>query len=318
MIIFRQFLAPTVFSVCGPWRFRRLRNEDLYKIQTAGIDQFSCLSDSEKSFSDYKMKANLNLILVLCTMMATVESKYNKCGEMQETCVLLSNGNLFWPSDWTKSCSLTAMCPPGYYLKKQMLGKLRACCCMLRNIVQCPDCEMRRANQISFSDWFDWNISRNGPPDGTCPSSKVKRILFGKGLNQLDKCCCEPLDSPFLHEVSQEDWTLRTHGGSRTNPSDQINALAYAIDDLRFIQLFSVYIEGAHVMIASQSVLSAWTCCYYVLFLTQPSSGSNQLLTCKRHQQTKNRWAFDAFVPFHYRGTSSNDSCCLLERKAII
>lgn len=152
------------------------------------------------------MRGKLNLILVLCILavLAVVEGSRMKCGSLQEKCVLLSTGKLFWPSDWTTPCSLTPMCPSGYTLKKQMLGNLRACCCMLKNVQECPDCDMTGAGELSFFEWFDVHMQRNGPPDGTCPSGKFKRIFFG-GPQQLDKCCCEPRNSPYLREPASTE-----------------------------------------------------------------------------------------------------------------
>lgn len=142
------------------------------------------------------MKILLKIVLIFVAS-SSVEGKRKKCGILVEKCVLLSSGKIFWPSESLKTCPIAPMCPVGYNLNEQTVDGARACCCLLSKIERCPDCDMRRKNEISFDDWFDVNISRNGPPDGTCPGSKVKRIFFGEG-NQLDKCCCEPKNSPYL------------------------------------------------------------------------------------------------------------------------
>lgn len=147
------------------------------------------------------MKFFVNILLLICVAKTVIARK--KCGILAERCQLLTNGDLFWPSDWTTECNPIPICPKGYALHKEMVGNLSACCCKVKRMSDCPDCDMTDAREESFTEWIDLHLERNGPPDGICPNTKVKRIFFG-GFNQLDKCCCEPKNSPFTNKFSTQ------------------------------------------------------------------------------------------------------------------
>lgn len=144
------------------------------------------------------MKIILSFALLLSFTTLIVEGR-KKCGIKAENCLLLSTGKVFWPSDWTENCSATPICPVGYVLEKKMIGRTRACCCALKRIEQCAFCDMSLVGQQTFFNWIESHLLKNGPADGSCPGTHVKRIFFG-GPNQLNKCCCEPKDSPYLSE----------------------------------------------------------------------------------------------------------------------
>lgn len=148
------------------------------------------------------MRRNVLFILVLlCVSISTTEAGLQKCGFLADRCILLADGSIFWPKDYNIQCNWTPICPREYKLHKQFIGKVHACCCLLRNIHQCPDCDMSLNNINSYYQWIERNLKRNGPPDGKCPNGKLKRIFFG-GPGKLDKCCCEPKDSLFAHKYS--------------------------------------------------------------------------------------------------------------------
>lgn len=145
------------------------------------------------------MKNLLNIFLMLCIVINTaVEGKRKKCGTNAENCMLLQTGEIFWLPEATSKCPNLAMCPSGYSLRKQKFGELRACCCLLKNINQCPDCDMSKAGRVPYNVWFDDHLHRSGPPDGTCPIGTYKRQFLRHGLNEVEKCCCEPKNSPYL------------------------------------------------------------------------------------------------------------------------
>ena len=147
------------------------------------------------------MKLIVNILMLICAVKAVIAMK--KCGILEDRCQLLTNGDMFWPSDYDRECSAIPICPKGFALHKEIIGNLRACCCKVKRISDCPDCDMTITEKEKFSEWIDLHIERNGPPDGLCSNNKVKRIFFG-GFNQLDKCCCEPKDSPFTYMFSTE------------------------------------------------------------------------------------------------------------------
>lgn len=137
------------------------------------------------------------IILLFCVVITINAKKKKKCGNLAEKCMVLSNGDVFWPSDYSTQCVHLPMCPTGYKLHKKTFGSVQACCCIYRRMKVCPDCDMSVAKKISYYQWIEMNMSRNGPPDGKCEDGKMKRIFFGKS-SKLDKCCCEPPTSRFL------------------------------------------------------------------------------------------------------------------------
>lgn len=141
------------------------------------------------------MKYTVIIIFIFCIANSSAGIKKKKYGFLADKCILLSTGDVFWPSDWRTECNAIPICLSGYTLHKTMLGNLRACCCQLKRVELCPDCDMTKTR--SFYEWINLNMSRNGPPDGKCENGKLKRIFFG-GPNQLDKCCCEARNSPFM------------------------------------------------------------------------------------------------------------------------
>jgi hypothetical protein len=148
------------------------------------------------------MKLIVNVVLLWC-LVSVIDAR-KKCGFVAEKCVLLSSGKVWWPSDWTTQCSQAPICPSGYRLHKQMLGKLRACCCIIKHLNTCPDCDMsQHFTRESFHEWIELNANRNGPQDGICRPGMMKRIFFGEP-GTLDKCCCEPKDSPFIYQLEAE------------------------------------------------------------------------------------------------------------------
>lgn len=147
------------------------------------------------------MKFFVNIFLLICVAKTAVAVR--KCGIIADRCQLLTNGDMYWPPEFDKECSSIPICPRGYRLHREMIGDLPACCCKVKRIDYCPDCDMANANKMTFSEWIDLHLARNGPGDGLCEDSKVKRIFFGD-FNQLDKCCCEPRNSPFSDIFSTE------------------------------------------------------------------------------------------------------------------
>ncbi|CRK95609.1 CLUMA_CG009068, isoform A [Clunio marinus] len=140
------------------------------------------------------------IILFLSIVLPTVlGKKSSKCGIIADKCMLLSTGKIFWPSNWDKNCSSIPICPAGYRLHKEKLGDIRACCCLLTKIVECPDCEMPKNKNVTFEKWVKLHLDKNGPQDGKCSDGKMKRIFFADA-DQLDKCCCESKDSPFISQ----------------------------------------------------------------------------------------------------------------------
>lgn len=140
------------------------------------------------------------LVTVLCVLFfqSSHELKY-KCGMATEKCQILSNGKVFWPKDFNKTCPLAPLCSPDYRLHKVRLGNLRACCCRYKTIEICPDCVMK-TRDFNFSEWIDFHLSKNftGPPEGKCSNGKVKRIFIPNEKGKADKCCCEPRTSPYI------------------------------------------------------------------------------------------------------------------------
>lgn len=145
------------------------------------------------------MKCLVNILLFICVTKTVVGMK--KCGILADTCQLLNNGEVFWPLDWNIQCNRIPLCPKGYALHKEILGDLRVCCCKVKRIHRCPDCDMSNVDNQSFSEWIDLNLEKNAPADGICDENMVKRIFLGRS-NQLDKCCCEPKNSPFANKFS--------------------------------------------------------------------------------------------------------------------
>lgn len=144
------------------------------------------------------MKFNIYyMILLFCMATKVAGGRYKKSGIAPEKCMLLANGNVFWPANYTTPCNPVPKCSGSYKLHKQILGDLRACCCLYRRIKTCPDCDMSRAKKQTQFQWVEMNSRLNGPPDGKCLDGKIKRIFLG-GAGKLDKCCCEPPDSPYL------------------------------------------------------------------------------------------------------------------------
>lgn len=139
------------------------------------------------------MKFVVNVLALLCIIKST--TGIMKCGVLAPKCVTLSSGKVYWSSNWTAECSSIPICPNGYRLQKQMIGSLRACCCVLKRMEDCPLCDMLKVNQQTFNEWIDMHLKQNGPPDGKCSDGTLKRIFYGK---KLDKCCCEPENSPYL------------------------------------------------------------------------------------------------------------------------
>jgi len=152
-----------------------------------------------------KMKFCVNILILLCAATSISAIKRRRCGVVVDKCQLLTNGRVFWPLDWKKECHATPICQPGYKLHKQVVGRLRSCCCVLKKIEYCPDCDMSDVEHQSFFEWIAVHLQRNGPADGKCPDHKWKRIFNGEGPNQLDKCCCEPKDTPFVDVFNTND-----------------------------------------------------------------------------------------------------------------
>lgn len=149
------------------------------------------------------MKYTVSIIILFCISNAIAGVRKKKYGFLADKCLLLSTGDVFWPSDWTAECNAVPICTSGYTVYKAILGDLRACCCQLKKINFCPDCDMTNAKTQPFAEWIDLNMNRNGPPDGKCESGMLKRIFIG-GPKQLDKCCCEPKNSPFIYNFKVE------------------------------------------------------------------------------------------------------------------
>lgn len=144
-----------------------------------------------KVYQLINMKQSVHYILLLLCVASTITSaKRKKCGFVADKCVLLANGNVFWPLNWKAECSSAPICPRGYSLHHHMLGELRACCCLLKRMEICPDCDIWKSGKQTYK-WIEMHLKRNGPPDGKCLDGKLKTIFFG-GPNHLDKCCCEP------------------------------------------------------------------------------------------------------------------------------
>lgn len=146
------------------------------------------------------MKVFLSFVLLLFYAVHSIGGR-KKCGVLADKCMLLSTGNVYWPTTWKKNCNSTPICQNGYILQKKIIEqgsqKVRACCCLLKRIEQCSFCDMSLEKQQTLPQWIEMHQRKTGPQDGSCPETHVKRIFFGGPL-QLDKCCCEPKDSPYL------------------------------------------------------------------------------------------------------------------------
>jgi hypothetical protein len=153
---------------------------------------------------EIEMKLTVNIVLLLCVVNSITAVKRKKCGILVDKCELLTSGKVFWSQDYATECNHIPICPSGYRLHKQMLGKLRACCCVLKHLSNCPDCDMTKyTTRQSFFEWIEMHLDRNGPQDGLCAAGLMKRIFFG-GPKRLDKCCCEPRDSPFIYQYEAQ------------------------------------------------------------------------------------------------------------------
>lgn len=143
-------------------------------------------------------------LLILCLIIHFGEAAISKSGIMAKDCQLLSDGEVFWgPKILKKQCPQGPLCLNGYTLAKTIIDEKRFCCCKLRKITQCPNCEMAYAHKMPFWYWFNVQFSRtNGPKDGFCKPERVKRILMEEGKD--DKCCCEPRNSPFVPKDMKE------------------------------------------------------------------------------------------------------------------
>lgn len=145
------------------------------------------------------MKGNF---LVLVSILAVIQSFYAakyKCGYQAQKCQLLSNGKVFWPKDYNKTCSLAPVCPPSYKLYKIKIGDLKACCCLYKKYKEdCPDCIMNL--NLNFTQWIDYHLSSNfsSNPEGTCSNGKVKRLFIPNEAGKEEKCCCEPRNSGYI------------------------------------------------------------------------------------------------------------------------
>lgn len=144
-----------------------------------------------------------SFLLILCLNIHCGDA-ISKSGIIPKTCQLLSDGEVFWgPKITRKQCPLTPVCMEGFKLAKTIINEKRYCCCQLKKITQCPNCEMTYAYKMPFWYWFNVQISRtNGPKDGFCKPERVKRILMEEG--KADKCCCEPRNSPFVPKDMKE------------------------------------------------------------------------------------------------------------------
>lgn len=138
-------------------------------------------------------------LLLLCAVNVNLVAAglKNKCGIFADKCMILANGKIFWPEDHSKKCSSVPICPSGYRLHKEDLDDLHVCCCVYKRLHECPDCDMSYKKRLNIFRWIELNLSRPGPPEGKCLNGKLKRIFYG-GFKRMDKCCCEPIDSPFL------------------------------------------------------------------------------------------------------------------------
>lgn len=143
------------------------------------------------------------IFLIICAFVYCCEAR-KKYGIVIPDCQLLSNGDVFWtPKMATQKCSSAAICVKGHKLHEETIDDKKLCCCMLKNVTQCPNCEMAYANRMPL--WYFFNVQMNrtkGPEDGVCPDDKVKRILIETG--KPTKCCCEPRTSPFVPKEMKE------------------------------------------------------------------------------------------------------------------
>lgn len=143
------------------------------------------------------------IFLIICVTIYCGDAR-KKYGVVIPDCQLLSNGDVFWsPKQLTKKCSSAAICAKGLTLHEETIGDKRVCCCLLKNVTKCPNCEMAYANRMPLWYWFNVQMNRtNGPSDGVCPEDRVKRILIETG--KPTKCCCEPRTSPFVPKEMKE------------------------------------------------------------------------------------------------------------------
>lgn len=144
----------------------------------------------------------LTLLLICATIYYGEAGK--KYGVVIPDCQTLSTGEVFWsPKTNIKKCPSAAICPKGHKLHEDKIGEKRVCCCLFKNVTQCPNCEMAYANRMPLWYWFNVQQNRTkGPEDGVCPTDKVKRILIEQG--KPNKCCCEPRTSPFVPKEMKE------------------------------------------------------------------------------------------------------------------
>lgn len=141
--------------------------------------------------------------LILCFVIHNCDAR-RKSGVVVPKCQLLSNGQIFWgPKTTKRECTLAPLCISGYKLAKNIIDNKRYCCCELIEITQCPNCEMAYAHKMPFWYWFNVQVKVNkGPKDGFCKPDRLKRILMEEG--KVDKCCCEPRNSPFVPKEMKE------------------------------------------------------------------------------------------------------------------
>lgn len=146
------------------------------------------------------------IFLIICVIMhySCDAKKKVRYGIEVPICQILSNGQIFWsPKDASARCPKEALCHKHHRLYKEKIGRINACCCQLKNLEKCPNCEMAYANRMPLWYWFNVQMNRtNGPADGICDGDRVKRILEETG--KPTKCCCEPRSSPFVPKEMKE------------------------------------------------------------------------------------------------------------------
>lgn len=177
-----------------------MERQIIIKDESFATNHISFLRVTHSINTTMNMRFFVYIILLICVAKAIA---VKKCGIVADKCQLLINGDVFWPPDYNKTCSAVSICVKGHALYQETIGDLRACCCKVRYINECPACNMTDANQQTFSEWIDQHLAMNGPSDGLCSDTTLKRIFLG-GSNKLDKCCCEPKDSPFKNQFSTE------------------------------------------------------------------------------------------------------------------
>lgn len=173
----------------------------MYKVQnfpSNTLVETQIFKQSFKAKQITNMKSLASIVIFLCVLIEISSGLKRKCGIPTPKCQLLANGNVFFSNDYNKSCSTAPICPPGYILHRTRIGELRACCCRYENLKECPDCDMTQCKELSFSEWIDFHLKRDGPPEGICKNGKLKRIFIPNEQGKRDKCCCEPRNSPYI------------------------------------------------------------------------------------------------------------------------